>query len=466
MVPSWFDAVYQRSGKQIGKKLSPGQMRFFLGAVVLLLVCGFFATQAFRPPVLWAVKLDGKTVGWVEDRTEFTDAFSRLQQTEITTLGAGAQLASEIEFIEESGQGLEPSDPVELAQELATLVAYTVPAAQINVDGKAVVTLASEEAAHRVLEMLTKSYCPEQEGTTLAEVKIRQQAEVVATCAGIDELKNEEEALRILMRGTDEVITHQVAQGESLWSIARNYDLRVDDLRQANPQLKSDVLQIGQELDLVVPKPYLTVETREIVTHEQTIPFSTKTIKDDSLYIWERQIREQGKAGSKEVTWEIVKENGQEKERELLQDTELTAPVTQVVAIGTKMPEAQGTGEFSWPMSRGTITSRYGSRGGRLHAGVDIAASTGTPIYAADSGVVTMAQWYSGYGKIVVIEHGNGKSTLYGHCSEILVRLGSKVEKGQLIARVGSTGRSTGSHLHFEVRENGRARDPLSYFQQ
>ena len=93
---------------------------------------------------------------------------------------------------------------------------------------------------------------------------------------------------------------------------------------------------------------------------------------------------------------------------------------------------------------------------------MDIA--TGSPITAADSGVVTLAQWYGSYGRTVIIDHGNGVSTLYGHCSEILVRVGNKVSKGQLIARVGSTGRSTGPHLHFEVRENGRTRDPMGYF--
>ena len=106
-----------------------------------------------------------------------------------------------------------------------------------------------------------------------------------------------------------------------------------------------------------------------------------------------------------------------------------------MVALGTKMPEARGTGTLSWPMSRGSISSRYGMRRGRMHSGVDIAAPVGSPITAADSGVVTMAEWYGSYGRAVIIDHGNGISTLYGHCSEILVRVGNKVSKGQLIAR-------------------------------
>ena len=161
----------------------------------------------------------------------------------------------------------------------------------------------------------------------------------------IDQLREPEEALRLLLRGTDEVITHRVAKGESLWSIAVDHDLTVEDLKKANPDLKSELLQIDQELNLVVPKPYLTVVTKETITHTQEIPYETRTIKDSSLWAWERQIREEGKPGTKEVTWTIVRENGQEVERTLVAEKELEEPVTQVVAIGTKMAVAQVQGD-------------------------------------------------------------------------------------------------------------------------
>lgn len=112
----------------------------------------------------------------------------------------------------------------------------------------------------------------------------------------------------------------------------------------------------------------------------------------------------------------------------------------------------------------GVVSSRYGSRWGKTHKGLDIAASTGTSIKAAASGTVTTAGWNSGgYGYLIVISHGNGVQTYYGHCSSILVKEGQTVSQGDVIGKVGSTGRSTGSHLHFEIRVNGTAYNPLNY---
>ena len=117
------------------------------------------------------------------------------------------------------------------------------------------------------------------------------------------------------------------------------------------------------------------------------------------------------------------------------------------------------------PVSSGyTITSRYGSRWGGMHTGLDVAAPTGTTIYAAASGTVTTVQSLSGsYGNYLIISHDNGVSTLYGHCSSILVSAGEYVSQGQEIATVGSTGNSTGPHLHLEIRSNGTALNPQYY---
>lgn len=118
-----------------------------------------------------------------------------------------------------------------------------------------------------------------------------------------------------------------------------------------------------------------------------------------------------------------------------------------------------GQGGCIWP-TRGSVTSEYGSRWGRLHAGIDIAAGTGTPIGAAKSGSVIFAGSMDGYGNVVVIDHGGGLTTLYGHQSRIGTSDGARVSQGETIGYVGSTGRSTGPHLHFETRVGGSPRNP------
>jgi murein DD-endopeptidase MepM/ murein hydrolase activator NlpD len=114
---------------------------------------------------------------------------------------------------------------------------------------------------------------------------------------------------------------------------------------------------------------------------------------------------------------------------------------------------------FGWRLN--PVTGRHA-----MHEGLDFAAPKGTPIYAASGGVVTEARYVPGYGKLVEIDHGNGVVTRYAHASSITVKLGDVVEKAQQIARVGSTGRSTGSHLHFEVRVAGHPLDPTLFMAQ
>ncbi|MBQ7717729.1 MAG: peptidoglycan DD-metalloendopeptidase family protein [Clostridia bacterium] len=129
----------------------------------------------------------------------------------------------------------------------------------------------------------------------------------------------------------------------------------------------------------------------------------------------------------------------------------------------------QSTGSMVWPATSWTITSEYGTRFHpiqkvwKTHTGLDIGAGYGTPIYAADSGRVILASWNGGYGKCIMVDHGGGTSTLYGHCSSIAVSVGQTVSKGQVIGYVGSTGNSTGPHLHFEVRINGKVTNPHAY---
>ena len=144
------------------------------------------------------------------------------------------------------------------------------------------------------------------------------------------------------------------------------------------------------------------------------------------------------------------------------------AAAAQSAGQGSSYTWVQGTGQLGWPVS-GEITSPYGYRVHPIwgttiyHSGIDIGVDEGTPVHAADSGVIVWSGWMGGYGYAVVIDHGNGLSTLYGHNSELAVDEGQSVSKGQVVAYAGSTGNSTGPHVHFEVRENGDPVDPLGY---
>jgi murein DD-endopeptidase MepM/ murein hydrolase activator NlpD len=157
-------------------------------------------------------------------------------------------------------------------------------------------------------------------------------------------------------------------------------------------------------------------------------------------------------------------------EREQLEEMEALQEVSATLAAKIQAAQAAaGTGGgspsaagFVWPVL-GPVTSPFGWRWGRMHEGIDIGASSGTPIRAAASGTVIYAGWLGGYGNLVVIDHGGGIATAYGHQSSIAAGYGASVAQGQVIGYVGSTGHSTGPHLHFEVRVNGLPQDPLGY---
>ncbi len=138
------------------------------------------------------------------------------------------------------------------------------------------------------------------------------------------------------------------------------------------------------------------------------------------------------------------------------------AIAAQIRSSGSHADTTPSAAGLIWPC-QGVLTSPYGMRWGRLHEGIDIGAPTGTPIYASAGGRVIYAGWQGGYGNLVVIDHQNGIATAYGHQSQIAVSSGQFVSQGQVIGYVGSTGHSTGPHLHFEVRVNGTPVDPLSY---
>lgn len=208
----------------------------------------------------------------------------------------------------------------------------------------------------------------------------------------------------------------------------------------------------------------LKVLTVEYQTLENEIPFEIERVENAELYEGNTSVEVEGENGKEITVRKIEKINGGIKSDSEISKTTEKMPKNQVLSVGTKeRPSGVGTGSFLVPYS-GNITSRYGQRSMGNHKGIDIVGPVGSPIYASDEGIVTYAGYEEGgYGNIVKIDHQNGYQTYYAHCSEVLVSSGDIVKKGDLIAKVGNTGRSTGAHLHFEIRKNGETQNPLDY---
>jgi murein DD-endopeptidase MepM/ murein hydrolase activator NlpD len=151
---------------------------------------------------------------------------------------------------------------------------------------------------------------------------------------------------------------------------------------------------------------------------------------------------------------------------------QLAAGQTLIIPLNREIPTAASSSpwqvaradrQLAWPVTAGLVSSPFGIRNGVMHDGVDIAARAGSPVRAADDGIVILADHLRGYGNAVILQHSGGYVTVYGHNRRNLVRYGQEVVRGQMIAELGSTGRTTGPNLHFEVRFEGQPQNPLAY---
>ncbi|MDD6188198.1 MAG: peptidoglycan DD-metalloendopeptidase family protein [Clostridiales bacterium] len=208
----------------------------------------------------------------------------------------------------------------------------------------------------------------------------------------------------------------------------------------------------------------LNVETIDDITEDSVVPFDTEYIMDESIFTGDTYVETEGENGLSRIRREVTSLNGTALSSATLEITCISAPTTAIVHCGTG--QRLSTGTYIWP-TEGTLSSYYGYRnveiGSTYHRGLDIAAYTGTDIYAADGGTVIYSGEFGGYGYMLQIEHDNGDITYYAHCSKLLKKCGDTVKQGELIAYVGSTGVASGSHLHFEVHPGGGdAIDPLT----
>ena len=271
-------------------------------------------------------------------------------------------------------------------------------------------------------------------------------------------------------RTTTNARTLQVKKGDTLFAIAHANNLSVRQLQRANG-LSSDTLSVGQVLS-VTPPPKMPAAMKRL---------TSLAVADLPLARgWRRTTRrrlrddEESKTPSNEVAVGGLDYSARKVFR--LRGTKLALPNNGVFRTRQVQRSAYMAAQrraanrnvlpFASPVAEGYssfVSSPFGKRWGGHHDGVDIAADTGTPIIAARGGTVSYAGWRGGYGHFVEVAHDGGWSTRYAHCSHLVARKGAHIRTGQVIAHVGATGNCTGSHLHFETRKNGVAKDPMKF---
>ncbi len=436
--------------------------------VLGLLIFSMVFVQLSKP---YLMVVDGKPIAYVQNKEAGQKLLEQasLELSSPYPAEANFRQKAEISYTQEGvAIKTKPTDDQTILESLKGGITWLVDGWSIAVGKERTVFLPSKSEAEAVLENVKKSYLPEGDQVTILSTEFVQPVELVKEEIPITSLGSSDQALKTLTEGKEPMREYKVQSGDSFWSIANKNNLTVDQLKEING-ITGNSLKIGQVLKLNSPQPLLSVKMTISAIDQEDIPYQTVYKSNNDAWQGQNKVLTAGTAGTKEVKYEIAQINGVLVDKKVLSETIIANPVDRVVESGTKTIVASrgdgsnvGSGSFAWPI-RGRINSPFGNRSRGYHTGIDIQASTGDPIYSAAGGKVVSASYSGGYGNLVTIDHGDGVTTLYAHLSQFNVSVGQTVGSQELVGLAGTSGRTTGPHLHFEVRIDGSPVNPVNY---
>ncbi|MBD2847992.1 M23 family metallopeptidase [Paenibacillus sp. IB182496] len=464
------------------------------GLALIALAAAWFGVRAHieaNTVSFYHVYKDGEAIGTVDSKEDVEQLTARLE-AEARQAHPNATMIVEtgrITYEPDNAYKAEVNSAATLAR-LADTFAVTAAGAEVRVNGKLIGIAKDEAAAQRVLERVQEQYAGAGEGAakTASEPEVKALAYDAATAAAApaapesselvsikivedvhtadirvadpDRVSGEDELFERLIQGTTRPTQYTVQEGDCVGCIAQKFEVPMETIHANNPWIVDEIVRPGDVLDLTIEQPAVTVQTIERVTETITLEPPVEIRENPDMPTGTTEVIRPGKAGEKRVTYKQIKQNGKLLSEEPVEETLVREAVPKVVMKGTKVL-GEGTGTFAWPVNNYRITSKYGPRWGRQHKGIDLVGNSS--ILASDNGVVEFAGRKNGYGNAVIIDHNNGYKTLYGHMSSLSVEQGEIVEKGDKLGVMGTTGNSTGIHLHFEIIKDGEVLNPLNY---
>ena len=466
---------YLTSGVRRNIGRLPRMAMYLLPAAALALFLTVY-NKTIRQPYALEVQVNGQTVGYVATETVFNSAREAVQER-ISYAGT-----------DRTQWTVEPTYTISVAHsvldenQMADAILKTSSdeiseGTALYLDGELTAVCEDGDALQGYLDSLLEPYeDPDDPNMTVGFNK------EVTLENGIyfNESFEDDNSVEQMLSGVQqEKKIYTVQNGDTLWEIAQKNDLTFRELCALNPDFKGEPLneksQIRQGDGLTVTKQEAKLEVRitRVETWEEEIPYATETTKSNEYTVGTKKVTQKGEKGVRSVTAQRVYDtNGIQLSQQILSTEVVKEPVNEKITVGTKKVShgaagyITGSGQFIWPVPGYRYCSRWY---GGSHKGVDICAAAGTPIYASAGGTVTKSGYNragagTGYGNSIIINHGNGYTTVYAHCLSLAVSAGQTVRQGQLIGYVGSTGRSSGNHCHFEIRRNGSYIAPQNVF--
>lgn len=435
---------------------------FFAIAGSVAVVVLFFSFYTFGTTVSY----QGKVIATTTSPLAAKSACSDLEKVTQTALNGEYTINTEkLKYTSKLMSRKNVVDKDAFEEDLSSQIGKVTYGYALYIDGEMIGATPYQGALEELLEQLKEDVTDK----NTISCKFRENVQIKAEYVPNDKIMNLGYLAETLYSTKKQETTYTVKDGDTWSEIAEAHEMSSKELLAMNPGFDIDKLKVGEVLTLSDAAPYLTLVVTEREQYVEKIPYEIEYVNSAYLYKGDTKVLSAGKEGSADVVANVTYVNGEETKRTILSYQTKVKATAEQQARGTKERSTwTATGTFRWPCS-GNITSRFGYRhlsysyASKFHKGIDIANRRGTPIYTADGGTVSYAGWMSGYGYLVIINHGNGYETYYGHNSDLLVSVGQHVYRGQQISKMGSTGNSTGNHCHFGVYYHGVAKNPLNY---
>ena len=430
---------------------------------------------------VYHVYIDGENIGTVDSRAVLDKNIEELK-SEKDIDGIELSVKNDVEVVTER-LFKPPYDNKEALEQLEEEITFIGEGYSLLFDDEQVGSFSSEKEAMDALWSYAKPF--------LSDEKVKEIEKTVKSMEDSDEgfhpvqaidfsvpfeiekvevhpndIVSKENGVSLLSKGYKEETEYEVEKNQSLKEIADAFKMEKEELMDRNNLSNNDEIKKGDQLNVLEQKEFVNVlETIEVEKSEE-IDYKVIKKKSSKLLKGEEKVKQDGEKGKKLVTYSKEYENGQVVEEDVVKEDVTKEPVAKEIVIGTKEIPSKGTGTFGWPAVGGTITSKQGERWGSYHKGIDIAGVKDKTIRTVDNGKITAAGTRSGYGNQVTVSHNNGLKTTYSHLASISVSVGDTVQKGDKIGVMGTTGKSTGIHLHFEVYKNGELENPMDYLKK
>lgn len=432
-----------------------------LAVVFLVVTIRYFSNLNYG----LALESNGKTIAYIKSESTYNEAEQIIRSRTSAEVEDIINAAPQYAIVPVNGTNL--TDPEELANViLRNSGANVYEGYGLYIDDEFICSTDEADSILTALDEYREQY--RAEGDTESRMQFVQKISLVDGVYPASSIMATSEFKTLLNTEIEGEKLYTVESGDAPLSIAAYFGVSYRELCNMNPGLESGDIHVGDKLVVSKSVSLLNVTNTKREVYTEEIPYTTNYTKSDNYYTTYSKVTKQGVPGEQEVTALVTYEDGVVVSRQVLATETITEPIPREVTVGTKpvrVTPSSGSGSsgFIWPTIGGYVSCKIWGYPG--HTGMDIAGcGYGSNIYASASGTVVKAKWGStGYGNYIIIDHGGGIQTLYAHNSNLYVKVGQYVNQGDVIAAMGSSGNSTGTHCHFEIRINGQYVDPAKY---